>query len=248
MVIKKGQAKIQVQKDVQDEGMSIKTEHGVTPEQAQKQRRTRRQIFSTPVPSVEGEHVRPLSRKYFAVDQARIAFWFPFIKREKVLTEKGTFTTQDSESGFDCIIEDLAQCTVEEIAQCAPPGYITLRNRTSIEDISHLFYAIDLDNLTDRAYNPIPEGKIPTLIAYFMHIVARPKIDPKSRAVMVANPKGAELAGLPPLIQSVDPYVCYLECADDTLGSYNPDDYLLPESYQDLVPQLHFRTQRTRSI
>ena len=165
------------------------------------------------------------SRKYFAVDLARVSFWV----QERPAwyhTEVGMVRSQQT-SGFDAIITDMVMCTVEEVARRCPPMSITIIDEKYIQDIKHMFYPIHLDKLKDKTGRMLPPGKIQRAQALFIHVVAAPEIDPDTMLVGKMWPKGAQYHKLPPLNQTVHENIVYIDVPHGTPKSYDPDKFEL---------------------
>lgn len=172
-----------------------------------------------------------LWRKFYAVDHSDISFWVPE-RNAFYQTEVGVHRST-MKSGFICSAKSLAMATVAEVAKCAPAGMITIRDMKFIEDIRHLFYALDLENLKNLgtnerlSNNPDPftgDTQLARARAHFLHVIAAPMIDAFG-SFMYAHPMGAADAGLPALIQTRHPNILYLEVPEGTEKAYHPDNY-----------------------
>lgn len=166
---------------------------------------------------------RSLSRKYFAVNVCRVGWWVP--ERPAFYeTEIGVKRSQQA-SGFDAVAKDLTFATVSEMVKCCPPGYITVRDKQWIEDISALLYPISLDKLKSKSgTEKLPQDKADRARAHFIHVTCAPHIEDGFHHTQ--NVEGAEALSLPPtFLSTVYEKVVYVEVPDGTPGSYNPDDY-----------------------
>lgn len=167
--------------------------------------------------------VRPLSRRYYAVDTCHVGFWVDEKPAFYMVAGVGEVQAKEK-SGFNCMIKDLSMCTIDEIARYSPPSMITITPEGDILAVKHRFYPIHLEQLLDNGLKPLSQERGQRAKAVFIHKVAAPIID-MSGMQQQQWPAGAQYYGLPSLFSTVTNYICYQEVPDGTKNSYNPQDY-----------------------
>src|SRR3990167_4660827 len=170
-------------------------------------------LFTEPVianmGTVEPEHEtykpvntgkRPLSRKYYAYDLSRIAFWCKELLDKQYVTQHGP-TIIAQETGFDVIVADLILCTSEQILECGPKGDIQLDDGGKVKDVKHYFYELSLARMVDKAYKILSAERAAGAVSYFIHSLAKPRLMTDGN-YHLCSPKGAVKAGIAPLIDT----------------------------------------------